>query len=101
MVGRSRSLSRRVRLLAVLKTVGIVTLVLLILLLAIPLGIAMVMGPCPECPSVGMAPMAICLAVLVGLLVLAIFGTFALLSFEPEHKVLLLARSLERPPRFA
>ena len=84
-----------------LKTVAIVSLVLLILLLAIPLGIAMVMGPCPECPSIGIAPMSICLAVLVGLLVLAIFGTSALLSFTPEHEALLLARSFERPPRFA
>ena len=84
-----------------LKTVGIVALVLLILLLAIPLGISMVMGPCPECSSIGMAPMSVCLAVLVGLLVLAILGTSALLSFTPEHQVLLLARSLERPPRFA
>lgn len=84
-----------------LKTVVIVALVVLILLLAIPLGMAMVMGPCPECSSLGMAPMAICLAVLVGLMVLAIFGTSALVSFTPEHRVLLLSRSLERPPRFA
>ena len=91
----------RARLVAVLKTLGMVVLVLLILLLAIPLGIGMVMGPCPECPSVGMAPIAICLAILAGFLVLAIFGTSVLLSFKPQHRVLLLARSLERPPRFA
>ena len=84
-----------------LKTLGIVALVLLILLLAIPLGIGMVMGPCPECPSIGMAPAAICFAILAGFLVLAIFGTSALLSFKPQHWVLLLARSIERPPRFA
>jgi hypothetical protein len=83
----------------VAKTLGIVALVLLILLLAIPLGIAMVMGPCPECPSVGMAPMAVCFAVLAGFFVLAIFGTTELMSFKPQRRVLLLARSLERPPR--
>ena len=84
-----------------LKTVGIVALVLLILLLAIPLGISMVMGPCPECSSIEMASMSVCLEVLVGLLVLAIFGTSSLVNFKPEHRVLLLARSFERPPRFA
>lgn len=100
---RARSLAAlRARLLAVLiKTLGIVALVLLMLLLAIPLGIGMVMGPCPQCPSLGMAPVATCLAILAGFLVLAIFGTSALLSFKPQHRVLLLARSLERPPRFA
>ena len=93
--------AQRARLFAVLKTIGIVALVLLILLLAIPLGISMVMGPCPECSSIGTVAMSICLAVLVGLVVLAILGTSTLLSFTPEHKMLLLARSLERPPRFA
>ena len=84
-----------------LKTVGIVPLIILILLLAIPLGIGMVMGPCPECSSVETAPMAICLAILSGLLVLAIFGMTALLNLEHGHRVLLLARTVERPPRFA
>jgi hypothetical protein len=83
----------------VLKTLALVALVLLIVLLAIPLGIGTVM--CPECPSVGMAPMATCFAILAGLLVLAIFGTSGLSWFTPRCKVLLLARSLERPPRFA
>ena len=84
-----------------LKTIGVVALILLILLLAIPLGIVVAMGPCPQCPTIGMAPASICLAFLVGLLVLAIFGTSALLSFTPRHNVLLMARSLDRPPRFA
>jgi hypothetical protein len=93
--------AHRARLVAVLRTLGIVSLVLLILFLAIPLGIAMVMGPCPECPSAGMAPMSICFAILAGFLVLPIFGTSALTRSKLRQRILLLARSLERPPRFA
>lgn len=74
-------------------------LILVILLLAIPLGIGMVMGPCPECPSVGAGPVAECLAVLVGLALLLILGSSALTGAEPVHKALLLARDFERPPR--
>ena len=70
----------RARLLTVLRTLGIVALVMLIVLLAIPLGIGMVIA---------------------GLLVLALFGTSTLPRFKPQLSVLLLARSLERPPRFA
>ena len=84
-----------------LKTIGIVALVMLLLLLAIPLGIGMVMGPCPECPTLAAAPMAACLAILVGLMLLAFFGTSALVSFKTRRRMLLLARRLERPPRFA
>ena len=83
------------------KRVVIVGLVLLLILLAVPIGISMVMAPCPEC-SLPLAPgIAMCLAVLAGLatILLQFLASVELISRRP--RCLLLASMYERPPRFA
>jgi hypothetical protein len=84
----------------VLKVIGIVGLVLLVLLLVIPLGIAMVMGPCPDCPGTGVpASMNVCLAMLAGLVLLIALGTTSIRPARFDGLTPLYARSIERPPR--
>lgn len=78
----------------------IVLLVLLVLLLAIPLGMGMAMGMCPNshasiCPSA----VGTCAAIL-GLMILLLIGLVGnIFERSPLVPVLLLVRSLERPPR--
>jgi hypothetical protein len=84
----------------VLKVIAIIGLVLLILLLAIPVGMGMVMSSCPDCPSAGVPmPMTVCLALLAGLVVLTVLGTTTIRQARFEALTPLFARSLERPPR--
>lgn len=84
------------------RSLAIIGLVLLILLLAIPLGVGMVMtGACPECHAPGALGswVALCFAVLGSLMIVFLaIGGFALVA-PTTSRVLLQARSLERPPR--
>ena len=78
----------------------LVLLVLLVLLLATPLGMAMAMGMCPNshastCPSA----IGSCAAI-VGLMVLVMIGLLGIVGREDSRApMLLLVSPLERPPR--
>jgi len=78
---------------------GIVLLVLVVLVLGIPLAMPMGPGACPECPMSTGSLAGVCLAILAGLLLLALAaGSTALV--ERSHRGLrILAHSFERPPR--
>jgi len=85
----------------VARKVLIVGLVLLLILLIIPIGIGMVMGPCPECPAGG-APMlaAICLILLATeILVLAMALLTGIMAGVARQPRWVLVRGIERPPR--
>jgi hypothetical protein len=86
-----------------MKVALIVLLVLLVLLLGLPLGIGMT-GPafCPDCQSHGPpCPPGVCSAVLV-LFLLAAVGLAEIYRLGGSRLCrLLLACSLDRPPRFA
>ena len=76
----------------VARKVLIVGLVLLLILLIIPIGIGMVMGPCPECPAAG-APMlaAICL-ILLATEILLIAASAVAVSWTDSHEIDLAGR---------
>ncbi len=77
----------------------IVGLVILLLLLVIPLGIGMAMSPCPECSHPVAVGMAMCLAILTGLII-ALSQLVTSVGFtRPRRPALLLASMYERPPR--
>jgi hypothetical protein len=81
----------------------IVLLILLVVLLGLPLGVGMTApGFCPDCESHGPpCPAGVCSAVLI-LLALVAPGLAASLQLSTWHiRRLLLALSLDRPPRFA
>jgi hypothetical protein len=76
---------------------GIVLLVLVVLLLGIPLG--MPMG-CSECPGLSTGSLAgVCVAILAGLVVLALAAGSTALAERSHRGSRLLAHSFERPPR--
>lgn len=83
-----------------MKKVAIVLLILLVVLVALPLGMSMAMGTCPNshlasCP----AGVSMCLA-FVGLLTVGL--ALLLVSIGQDSTsaaVLLLVRSIEHPPR--
>jgi hypothetical protein len=84
------------------RKLAIVGLVLLLLLLVIPLGIGMVMAPCPDCSLSGAAPtiLGLCAMMATAVAVLLLGATLLLLAREPRRaSLLLLARSVDRPPR--
>jgi hypothetical protein len=84
----------------VARTLAIVGLVLLILLLVVPLGIAMAMSPCPDCAVLGTQHiMQACfeLALIASLMLL--FPTTRLTPVSKRVPLLLLLDPLERPPR--
>jgi hypothetical protein len=84
-----------------LKALAVIALVLLVLLLAIPLGIGMAMTTgCPECQSPGsFGGMGLCLAILSSLMLVALGFRELAVAASPSSRVLLLARSLDRPPQ--
>lgn len=84
-----------------LRALAIIALVLLVLLLVIPLGIGMAMtGGCPECGAPGsLGGMGLCLAVLASLMLVALGFRELAPAASPSSRVLLLARSVERPPQ--
>jgi hypothetical protein len=83
------------------RKLAIVGLVLLLLLLVIPLGIGMVMAPCPDCSLSGAAPTMLGLCMMMVTTMVLLLGAVLLLSArDPQRaRLLLLTRSLDRPPR--
>jgi hypothetical protein len=82
------------------KQIAIVALVVLIILLAIPLGIGIAMSGCPGCPAVGTShALGLCLT-LAAMVILFVAMSFIWASAPlTRGYALLLTRSLERPPR--
>ncbi len=85
------------------RKLGVVLLIPLLLVLVIPLGIGMVMAPCPDCHQ-GFPPLtgAACLALLL------VLGVLAAPQMAGRHRFsltrprpLLLIRDLDPPPRVA
>ncbi len=86
----------------VARTLGIVGLVLLILFLVVPLGIAMAMSPCPDCAMPGAQHiMQACFGLALTLSLLLLFPTTRLTPIAKTVPLLLLLDRLERPPRAA
>jgi hypothetical protein len=83
------------------RKLAIASLVLLLLLLVIPLGIGMVMGPCPDCSLAGAAPTMLGLCAMMATTVVLLLGAALLVSArDPQRgRVLLFPRSIDRPPR--
>ena len=80
--------------------IAVVALVLLIVLLAIPLGIGVAMSGCPECPAPGTAHALTFCITFASLLMLAFaVGLGHLRATVARAPSLLLVRALERPPR--
>lgn len=81
---------------------GVVLLVLLVLILGIPLALPMAGGACPECPGLGTSSLVgLCLAILVGLLLMAWAAGTSMLAERRYRAASILARPFERPPRSA
>lgn len=86
------------RLGAVTRTLLAVLLILLLLFVAMPLGMASEMCPNSHA-SACTSPLGICAAML-GLIVLVMLGALGTINEHTPHPiVLLLDRSLKRPPR--
>jgi hypothetical protein len=86
----------------VARTLAIVGLVLLILLLVVPLGIAMAMSPCPDCAIPGAQHfMQGCFGLALTLSLVVPFLTTRLTTVSKRLPLLLLLDPLERPPRAA
>jgi len=83
------------------RTLGIVGLVLLILFLVVPLGIAMAMSPCPDCAMPGAQHIMACFGLALTLSLLLLFPTTRLTPVSKRVPLLLLLDPLERPPRAA
>lgn len=86
-----------------MKVALVILLVILVLLLGLPLATGMTgSGFCPDCQSHGPpCPAGVCSAVLVlfALVVVGLAGSFQLGTSRFQR--LLLALTLDRPPRFA
>jgi len=83
---------------SVLRVLGIAVLILLIVLLGLPLGMAM--GSCPECDALGAHSLVgACLALLAVLLVLALPAGSSVISGRSTRARLIAVAALERPPR--
>ena len=84
-----------------LKALAVIGLVLLVLLLAIPLGIGMAMtAGCPECQIPGsLGGIGLCLAILSSLMLVALGFVELAAAASPSSRVLLLVRSVDRPPQ--
>ena len=79
---------------------GVVLLVLVVLVLGIPLAMPMGSGACPECPGLGAGSLAgVCVAILAGLLLLAMAAGSTTLAERSHSGSRVLAHSFERPPR--
>ncbi len=81
------------------KKLATIALVLLILLLALPLGISMTMGHCPECTIGPGNPMLAYALIVEGALVLAGLSMTRFRAAKGYALGLLLTRRLDRPPR--
>lgn len=76
-------------------------LILLVVLLAIPIGIGVAMGHCPECAPGTASPLIACSALLVAISIAFAFGMVRFSAAEDRFLGLLGTRTLERPPRSA
>jgi hypothetical protein len=86
-----------------MRKVLVLALVLLILLTGLPLALGMsAMPPCPSCPAPD-APIwfGACFAILVWAFLTILVRSFLVSHALAALKQLLLATSLERPPRLA
>lgn len=82
-----------------LRALAVIALVLLVLLLAIPLGVGIGMTPCcPECQG-ALGGVALCLGVLATLMIVVLGFREVAPATRSSSRLLLLARSLERPPQ--
>jgi hypothetical protein len=84
--------------LAVLRTLAIVALIMLVVLLAVPLGIGMAMGHCPDCAPGTPGPLSACVALLVTISIAFTFGMGRVSVAEERAHGRLATRTLERPP---
>ncbi len=84
-----------------MRTFAIIALVVLILLMVIPLGIGVaVMGACPDCHApAALCGLSLCLAFLGTLMIVSLGFAERARPAPAITRILLLARSLERPPR--
>jgi len=84
-----------------LRVLAVIALVLLVLMLAIPLGVGMAMtGGCPECDGPGaLCGVALCLAVLASLLIVVLGSRGVASPTSTSSPLLLLAHAQERPPQ--
>ncbi len=82
------------------RKLAIVVLIALILLLAIPLGIGMAVGVCPDCPVPG-APSALTICAVLTIVLALAFSPFATsVGFSKLWKpAFAFVDGLERPPR--
>ncbi|MGH2385679.1 MAG: hypothetical protein ACRDJL_09540 [Actinomycetota bacterium] len=84
-----------------MRRVLVLSLVLLILITGLPLALGMgAMEPCPSCPAPD-APISFgaCFAILAWALMTVVLRSIRVSSAAAVLKPLLLATSLERPPR--
>lgn len=81
------------------RSLTIVGLILLLVLLAIPMGIGVAMGHCPECAPGTAGPLVACSALLVAISIAFAFGMTRFSAAEDRVLGLLGTRTLERPPR--
>ena len=80
-----------------LRLLGIVVLVLLIVLLGLPLGMAM--GNCPDCALGAHSLVGACLALLAMLLVLAFPAGSSIIAGRSTRARAVAVAVFERPPR--
>jgi hypothetical protein len=83
----------------VARNLAIVGLILLLVLLAIPMGIGLAMGHCPECAPGTAGPLIACSALLVAISIAFAFRMIRFSAAEDRILGLLGTRTLERPPR--
>jgi hypothetical protein len=84
-----------------MRLLATVLVVLIILLIAFPMGFAMAgSGPCPDCHGVPTSAVPICLAVLSGLSFL-IMTFWTKLTGGPTRRMAVgFLRTIQRPPQF-
>lgn len=82
-----------------LRALAIVALIVLVVLLAVPLGIGMAMGHCPDCAPGTPGPLTACVALLVTISIAFTFGMSRFSLAEDRAHGLLGTSTLERPPR--
>ena len=88
-----------------LRTLGIVLLVVLIVVLGLPLALGMggmgSMGRCPECQTAGGSSLfGICLAILGTMMLLSLGALGGVVAARSRRLAFVSSGALERPPRF-
>jgi hypothetical protein len=76
-----------------------VALIVLVVLLAVPLGIGMAMGHCPDCAPGTPGALTACVALLVTISIAFTFGMSRFSVTEDRAHGLLATSTLDRPPR--